>query len=65
MMRRIDELYTEWPFLGSRKLALTLGVNRKRVQRLMRMMGIEAIPRNAAPRVPGRDTRFTRIYGGI
>lgn len=43
LMRRIDELYTEWPFLGSRKLALELGVNRKRVQRLMRIMGIEGI----------------------
>ena len=42
-MRRIDELYLQWPFLGSRKLALTLGVNRKRVQRLMRLMGIEAV----------------------
>ena len=42
-MRRIDEVYTRWPFYGSRKLALELGVNRKRVQRLMRVMGIEAI----------------------
>jgi len=43
LMRRIDEVYTRWPFYGSRKLALELGVNRKRVQRLMRLMGIEAI----------------------
>lgn len=43
LMKQIDALYTEWPFLGSRKLALQLGVNRKRVQRLMRIMGIEAI----------------------
>ena len=47
-MRLIDEEYTRHPFLGSRKLALWLGerghtVNRKRVQRLMRIMGIEAI----------------------
>ncbi len=31
LIRRIDELYTEWPLLGSRKLALEPGVNRKRV----------------------------------
>ena len=31
LMRRIDELYPQWPFYGSRKLALELGVNRKRV----------------------------------
>ena len=43
LMRRIDEVYTRWPFYGSRKLALELGVNRKRVQRLMRLMGIEAV----------------------
>jgi putative transposase len=43
LMRQIDELYTRWPFYGSRRLADELGVNRKRVQRLMRLMGIEAI----------------------
>jgi len=43
LMRRIDEQYLRTPFYGSRKLADVLGVNRKRVQRLMRVMGIEAI----------------------
>jgi putative transposase len=43
LMRRIDELYLQWPILGSRKIGKLLGVNRKRVQRLMRQMGIEAI----------------------
>jgi len=48
LMRLIDEEYLRRPFLGSRKLALWLkeqgeNVNRKRVQRLMRTMGIEAI----------------------
>ncbi len=42
-MRQIDELYLKCPFYGSRKFAELLGVNRKRVQRLMRTMGIEAI----------------------
>src|SRR5262249_54002137 len=41
LMRRIDELFTAWPFLGSRRMAEGLqgagrAVNRKRVQRLMR-----------------------------
>ena len=40
---RIDEQYLETPFYGSRKMAETFGVNRKRVQRLMRVMGMEAI----------------------
>jgi len=43
LMRSIDELYLKWPFYGSRRMARVLGVNRKRVQRLMRVMGIEAI----------------------
>ena len=43
LMRQIDELYMKWPFYGSRRMADELGVNRKRVQRLMRQMGIEAI----------------------
>jgi len=43
LMRRIDEEYLRTPFYGSRKLAQVLGVNRKRVQRLMRRMGIAAV----------------------
>ncbi len=43
LMRRIDEQYLRTPFYGSRKLSAMVGVNRKRVQRLMRLMGIEAI----------------------
>jgi putative transposase len=43
LMRRIDEQYLETPFYGSRKMAVVLRVNRKRVQRLMRRMGLEAI----------------------
>lgn len=45
LMKRIDELHLKYPFYGSRKLALELRgeghvVNRKRVQRLMRLMDI-------------------------
>src|SRR5258708_19344190 len=47
-MRRIDELFTAWPFLGSRRMAAMLGaeghtINRKHVQRLMRRMGLAAL----------------------
>jgi putative transposase len=41
-MRKLDELYLKRPFFGSRKMAVELGANRKRMQRLMRLMGIEA-----------------------
>jgi putative transposase len=48
LMRKIDEQYTAYPFYGSRKITEALTrqgeeVNRKRVQRLMRIMGLEAI----------------------
>jgi putative transposase len=43
LMRKIDEVYTRWPFYGSRRIADELAVSRGRVQRLMRLMGIEAI----------------------
>jgi putative transposase len=47
-MRLIDKEYTDHPEKGSRRMAIRLqelghGVNRKRVQRLMRLMGLEAI----------------------
>jgi len=47
-MRLIDQQYLRTPYFGSRKMAIWLTqqgrtVNRKRVQRLMRLMGIEAI----------------------
>jgi putative transposase len=48
LMRLLDEEYTAHPFLGSRRLRAWLNehgeeVNRKRVQRLLRVMGLEAI----------------------
>ena len=48
IMRRIDELYTDSPSWGSRKMRDRLildgrKVNRKRIQRLMRLMGIETL----------------------
>lgn len=47
-MRLIDRQYTRTPFYGSRRMAAWLlgqghEVNRKRIQRLMRIMGLEAI----------------------
>jgi putative transposase len=51
LMRAIDRQYLDTPFYGSRKMAEELGVNRKRVQRLMRLMGLEAIyPRQRTTR---------------
>jgi putative transposase len=50
LMAEIDRIYTDHPFLGSRRIAKQLNamqewkyVDRKRVSRLMGLMGIEAI----------------------
>jgi putative transposase len=56
-MRLLDEQYTAHPSYGSRRMTAWLvrqgeAVNRKRVQRLLRVMGLEAIypkPRLSAP----------------
>jgi putative transposase len=58
LMGVIDRQYTDCPFYGSRRMAAWLNrqgeeVNRKRVQRLMRLMGLEAVypkPRLSAGR---------------
>ena len=48
LMRRLDELYLEHPFYGSRQMVRHLrregtAVGRDRVRRLMRVMGLEAL----------------------
>jgi putative transposase len=63
-MRRIDEQYLATPFFGSRQMTAWFqrqgfAVNRKRVQRLMRLMGLEAI--YARPRTTQRGAGH-RIY---
>src|SRR5580700_7272353 len=42
LLRQLDQLYLKRPFFGSRKMAVELEVNRKHIQRLMRILGIEA-----------------------
>jgi putative transposase len=47
--RAIDEIYTRWPFYGSRRIKdalsdyYTIRIGRHQVRRLMRLMGLEAI----------------------
>jgi len=48
LMDEIDRIFTKTPFYGSRRITVSLrklgyAVNRKRIQRLMRVMGLEAI----------------------
>jgi putative transposase len=60
IMRRLDELFLAWPFFGSRRMTAMLRseghrINRKRVRRLMRLMGLAALgprPQTSKP-APG------------
>jgi putative transposase len=71
LMRLIDEQYLATPFYGSRRMAVWLSdaghsVNRKRVQRLMRLMGLEAIypkPRLSDPNKEHR--KFPYLLRGL
>ncbi|WP_439369408.1 IS3 family transposase [Bradyrhizobium sp. DASA03120] len=79
LMRQIDELFTARPFLGLRRMAWLLSedgvpINRKRVQRLVRKMGIEAVPalsnvhlqaRGTGWSGPGANVRATSNGGGL
>ena len=59
-MRRIDELHLQHPFFGSRMITQTLKaegpvINRKRVQRLMRLMGLESTAPQPTTSTPAPD----------
>lgn len=71
LMRRIDELYTAYPFYGSRKMTAALRregerVNRKRVRRLMRLMGLESIaPKPALSRPHPQHQVYPYLLRGV
>ena len=63
-MRLLDQQYTQTPFYGTRRMTTYLNrlgytINRKRVQRLMRKMGLEAI--YPGPRLSQKHPKH-RIY---
>ena len=71
LMRSIDELHLELPFYGSRRMTFELnkdarGVNRKRVQRLMRVMGIEAlVPRPGMSQAAPGNKIYPYLLRGV
>src|SRR5271154_6089776 len=71
VMRRIDELHLELPFYGSRRMTFELnkegpGVNRKRVRRLMRVMGIEAlVPRPGTSKAAPGHKIYPYLLRGV
>ena len=62
LMRRIDEQFLKTPFYGSRRTTASLErsgetVNRKRVQRLMTLMGLEVLFPRPRTTIPASDAR--------
>src|SRR5512133_366052 len=70
IMRRLDELFLAWPFFGSRRMTAMLRseghrINRKRVRRLMRLMGLAALgprPQTSKP-APGHKIHPYLLHG--
>ena len=65
LMRRIDCLHLEYPFMGARMLRRELSkegidVGRRHLGTLMRRMNIHALARSPAPAKPALGTRSTR-----
>ena len=63
LMRELDRQYLETPFYGSRRMRASLErqgmpVSRKRVQRLMRLMGLRAIYRQPRTSQPAPERRI-------
>ena len=63
LMRLIDEIHLQWPFYGSRRIRDELQerghtVNRKRVQRLMRQMGLRALYPRRRTSQPGKGHKI-------
>ena len=71
VMKAMDQQYLSTPFYGSRRMRAWLGrqgqtVNRKRVQRLMRTMGLRAIYRRPRTSKPGpRHKVYPYLLGGM
>ncbi len=71
LMHRLDELYTEYPELGHRRLGVLLAeegkqVNVKRVRRLRGLMGLEAqFPRPNLSQPGQPRQRFSYLLKGL
>ena len=71
LMKLIDRQYLATPFYGARKIAAWLksqnySVNRKRVRRLMRIMGLKAICRRPRTSKPASGHKiYPYLLGGM
>jgi len=70
-MNRVDEIYTKHPYYGIRKITAQLRregnpVNRKRIARLMRLMGIQAIyPKKNTSKSHPEHVKYPYLLRGL
>ena len=71
LMNRIDEIYTRKPYYGIRKITAQLRregkfINRKRIARLMKIMGIQAIcPRRNTSKSHPEHAKYPYLLRGL
>lgn len=71
LLRRLDELHLEFPWMGSRSLrdqlvAMGFSVSRDRVRRLMRKAGIRAVYRRPRTTIPAQGHKvYPYLLGGL
>lgn len=71
LLRLIDEEYTRHPFFGSRRMVVMMekqgyNVNRKRIQRLMSVLGIEAIyPKPNLSHADKKHSKYPYLLKGV
>jgi putative transposase len=71
LMRQIDDIHLQYPFYGSRRIRdkfedLGIKINRKRIQRLMRLMGLEALYPKKQTSKPGKGhTIYPYLLKGL
>jgi putative transposase len=70
LMNRVDEIYTKWPFYGSRRILEAmrkegLEINRKRIQGIMQSLGLLGINQDPILRRPIQRTANSRTSYGM
>jgi putative transposase len=73
-MDAVDSIYTDYPFYGSRRMQLELfdrygmGMGRKRIRKVMQLLGLEAIypkPNTSEPGVGAGHTTYPYLLRGV
>lgn len=72
LMERIDKLYTDHPFYGAPRITKHLNlvdkitVNHKKIERLMRIMGIQAVyPKRNTSKPSPNNTKYPYLLRGV